>query len=211
MKYPRLLFVAVTAMLALTGCKDEAKQDIADTFESFMSAIQRHDSAAALPLIDDKYFEDLGYLIQAAKSAPREKVFRMRPSERRMIILIRNRIAKEELATLDGRGLMKYLIEERDPGDDDIELWGDIKNIKLRPPRATAEMEIEDLGLRLQLEFIEVDHVWKVNPAAFDEKFDKRVERVSVKSGKREDTLLQERETRLSGKPVNSGIWDPPK
>lgn len=212
MKYPYLRFVVIAALLALTGCKDEAKEEISDTFDSYVAAIRSNDGAAAVALIDEKYFEDVSYLLAAAQSAPRERVFRMRPTERATIAAIRNRFTVEELKGLDGRGLIKLLIEKRDPEESDLtDLDVSITNIKFKPPRATAEMVLDEFSVKFLLEFVEIDHQWKINPAAFDEKFDKLVEKVSVRSGMREDTLLEMRESRISGKTVTGAIWDPPK
>lgn len=212
MKYPRLWFVLVTAAFALTGCDGDTKEEINNAFDAYISAVRNHDAATAISLTDDRYFEDMQYLINAAKTATRDKIERMRPSERATIIMIRNRLTPEQMKTLDARAVESLRIGSSGPGDELFNLEFNIKTIKLRPPRATLEADVDFLPFIIFVfEFVQADGVWKINPNAFDEEFDKRVEKRAVTAGMRESTLLQERETRLSGKRVNSTIWDPPK
>lgn len=211
MKYPRLLFVAVTAMLALTGCKDEAKQEITDAFEAFNSAIDSKNGDAALAVIDEKYVEQFGRLLSAAQAASAEKIFRMRPSERSWIVTFRNRLTKEEMSKLDARSLCKLMIDRGWDLEDGEQESYSLGRISIRPPRATAEMLVDGDPTGLKYEFVEVDHAWKVDPTCVDEHFDRMIEKLSVKAGLREDTLILKLEGISSGQVVSPAIWNPPK
>jgi hypothetical protein len=136
----------------------------------------------------------------------------MRACERATIIMLRNRFTKEEIQKLDGRSLEKLVIENADDDSDFSGLDLSLTKITFKPPRASAEAELPFLPfIKFIFEFVKVDGQWKINPAAFDEEFDKLVEERARKTGVREDTILQNRESRRSGKNVGSAIWDPPK
>jgi hypothetical protein len=118
MKY-RFSVVAVAAGVALTGCKDESREQINNVFDAYIAALRNHDGAAAIELVDERYFEDMDVILNAAKFAPREQVWKMRPSDRARIVAIRNRLTKEEMKGLDGRGLMKMSIDKDDTEEGD--------------------------------------------------------------------------------------------
>jgi len=195
--------------LALSSCKEEGKEEILDVFDAYNAALNNNDGAAAIALIDDKYFEDFQHMLIAARSAKREQVFRMRPSERSRIATMRNRLSYEELKTLDARGAIKTLIDRGSERSSGLDIT--LGKIKFKRPRATAPLIVEGFETKHILEFVQADNVWKLDPACFDESLDFIIAKRSDRRGVREDTLILENESASSGKNVTDAIWDPPK
>jgi hypothetical protein len=195
--------------LVLTSCKDEGKQEIMDVFDSYVAALDKNDGAAAVALMDDKFFDDFQFILQAARSASREKVFRMRPSERVRIAGLRNRLTTEELRKVDAREAVKLYIErDVDPGFDfQVELG----RITFKLPRAYGQLLFFGFETKSRVEFVKANNVWKLDPSWHDEQLDRVIVKQASSSGMREDTIILNRESSNSGKQVTDAIWDPPR
>ena len=205
-------FLALLPLFFLSGCNDAAEDEIRDVFDTFDRLTDAKDGAGALELIDEKYLEQMDYLINAARTAPRQTVYKMRPSERLWIAAIRNRIPKDEMAKLDGRAFYKLTIDQGwDLEDEGEKLELSLGEIKFKKPRATAEMFVEGLHTGLRFEFVEVDHKWKIDPSCIDQYQDKVIEKLASRSGFREDTWIRNIEGSATGHPISEAIWDPPK
>jgi hypothetical protein len=212
---PRTRFLMLSVILPLLfipSCNDQSEAEIRAIFDDYVAALRNHNGAAAVAVVDERYFEDMDFTVNAARTAPREQVYKMRASERAMIAAIRNRLTKEEMKSIDARGLMKMMVDKNDTEEGDVPDYEiTLGLVKFKPPRATAEIELADFPTGLRMEFVQVNNEWKINPGCFDEKFDKAVEKRARLLGVREDSVIRSRESRLTGKNVTEAIWDPPK
>jgi hypothetical protein len=202
------LSLLIVLTLLLGSCKDEGKEDILDVFDAYKAALRDKNGEAAVAVMDEKYFDDFQFILSAARTAPREKVFRMRPSERTRIVSLRNRLTPEELKALDARAAIKAIISRGNESSDlDIQLG----RITFKHPRAFAPLWIEGIETKFRLEFIKANNIWKLDPACFDESLDVNLVKRAARINQREDAIILDRESQSSGKRVNDSVWDPPR
>jgi len=195
--------------LSLTSCKDEGKEEILDIFAAYKVALRDNDGEAAVALLDEKYFEDFRFVLTAARSASREKVFRMRPSERFRIAALRNRLTPQELKTLDARAALAAIIDRGSDNSSDRSIQ--LGRITFKPPRAFAFLYIDGIETKFRIDFIKASNIWKLDPTCFDEDLDYNIGRLAHRTNRPEDAIILEYESSGSGKRVTDSIWDPPQ
>ncbi len=198
--------------LVMGSCKDDAKQEILDVFDAYNAAVDSKNGDAVLPLIDEKYFEEIDRVLAAARTAPADKVFRMQAWERLWVVAIRNRLTKEEMAGLTGRSLFKLTVD-RGWNLDDLEgpSFTELGKITFKPPRAFAELVWDGFKTGLRYEFVKIDNTWKIDPMCEEEYVNRIIEKLARITNSREDMWIKDFESAASGKRIGEGIWSPPK
>lgn len=196
-------------LLVLGSCKDNnAKEEVLDLFDAYLAAEEGKDGPAAVALMDEKYVEDFQHILHAARTAKREQIYRLQPSERLRIASLRNRLTREELKTVDPKTAISLIISRG--GEDDSDRWIWLGEVTFKKPRASGKLIVEGIELKYKIEFVQVEGVWKLDPACFDRAFDDFVVRWASRFGMTEDRYILHRESESSGKKVSDAIWDPP-
>lgn len=199
-------------MLFIPGCDDASEDEIRDVFDSYIGNVEGHNGTAVLELIDEKYIEQMDYLMNAARTANHDQVFKMSASERVWIAAIRNRLTREEVSKLDGRALLQLSVDKGwnlDKAGKRIDR--SLGLITFRKPRAFAPMVANGTETTFSYEFVQVDHKWKIDPGCADKYADKLIEELARLTGMREDTWIKAFEKAATGKTLTDAIWDPPK
>ncbi|MBX3377619.1 MAG: hypothetical protein KF678_11530 [Phycisphaeraceae bacterium] len=196
-------------VLGLGSCKDNtAKQEVLDLFDAYLLAMEGNNGAAAVSMMDEKYVDYFQHILNAARSAKREQVYRMRPSERLRIASLRNRLTRDELRTVDARTAISMVIDRGTEDRGDRWIW--IGQVTFKKPRAFGTLFVEGIELKHKVEFVQAEGVWKLDPECFDRAFDDVVVRWASRYGMTEDRYILRRESDGSGKNVSDAIWDPP-
>lgn len=202
-----LLFAA----LGPAGCDDDVSQDVRDAFNEFNSAMSRHDADTAMKYIDPKNFEHEDQLLTIARSGSRSQIDRLTMLERWEVTIMRNRLKPDELRTMTGQEYFrKSLTEGWVDDEDDAKVT--IGKISYKSPRAYGELIYDGDSTDLRLQFVRVEGKWMIDLDALDKLENRVLERLAAMLRRSEDSIIFDRESRESGRHVDSSIWDnPPK
>lgn len=196
------------AGLMLGSCDDDARQQVREVFDTYMSAVAKGDGAAVVEMIDERYIENYEHILKMARKGTAKEIFRMRPSERSEIVALRNRFGKEELRTIDAKSALKTMIDRG--GGNIWNLAFTLEDITLRKPRATGTLYLLGFKTTARMEFVMVNEQWKLDPECLSRTVDEEIVRRSSQWGLTEDRIILDQESTASGKRVSGSIWDPP-
>jgi hypothetical protein len=100
--------------LPIAGC-DDVSAEVQEVFDQYTTAYANGDAEAVLRLIDPKNIESYDQLAESARSATTMQIMRMQPLNKMMIAFLRAALKPEELKALDGRKLVRLMVQAR-PG-----------------------------------------------------------------------------------------------
>ena len=209
----RLGWIVGACVVGLLGaCDDGSDEGVREAFDTYASAMERHDGNALAAIIDPENIKHYDHTVDVARGGSRETVMRMSPHERLTVTLLRASLKKDQLDKLDGLGFVKLGMEP-EPQDESGEAGKiSLGPIKVSKPRASAEMLINGKKTGLRFEFVEVEHKWLMNDECLDEWENRTIRKLAQALGSSEDVIIIKMASAMVGREVHLAIWDtPPK
>lgn len=199
---------------ALTGACDKYAQDkeeIRTAIDTNHRAIASRDAAGFIASVSQNTMEQLDRNLAAARSASRNEVWGMRPVDKALVVMLRNRCTKEQLRKFDSRAFIAWSMEEGwwdEQGDRD-ETIGSIKVVAGRT--ATVKMNMDGRSEAREVGLVKEDSGWKVDLADGSRQFDRRFRELTDTLRLDENKTILRIEAMRSGREPSHEIWDPPK
>jgi hypothetical protein len=195
--------------LVLAGCGDNLEQEARDAWAEYTAAEASRDLETVLKMTDQAYFERLDFLVKMARTGERGRVQRMTPAEKLEIVMMRNRLSKAELATMDGR---KWLTKTTTEGWENDEGGGNVTlgEITGKGARKKAQIVVNGIETKLTVDLIKTGDQWAIDPTPLEELINIVVRKLAT-SADAENLLIRRWEESSSSKKVLDPIWDPPK
>jgi hypothetical protein len=195
--------------LPISGC-DDVSAEVQEVFDQYTTAYANGDAEAVLRLIDPKNIESYDQLAESARSATTMQIMRMQPLNKMMIAFLRAALKPEELKALDGRKLVRLMVQARPGRRGGGELT--LRNIRHRAPRATAEILIDEFETGINVEFVQIGENWHVNDECHDALMNRLILEIGKLMNKSEDAVVLDFASGMAGKPIYTHIWAaPPK
>lgn len=198
----------VSLCLCTPACEEDPTPQLQETFDKLIAARSSGDGETVLTLIDPKNVEHYDSLIASARTAKYTQISGMEPIERMEIAYLRAALKPEELKALDGRKFV--ILETQSKLEEDAKDRPQVTlvNVKTKPPRATAELAVNDEETDIRVEFVEVDGKWLVNDECFDKLFNRRIKTLAKLFKMSEDSFIMDIVSGSVGRTIHTSIYD---
>jgi hypothetical protein len=206
--YLRPLISLLLISILLPGCEDPSAPEIRASFDEINRLFDTREGEKAVALLAPPSIRQYDQWLPYARSATRDQIAALPAVDRAEILMMRHRLTRSELETLDGRA---YLILGTNRG------WfatdsnsADIQLGRIRVRDTTASAEIIDDGERSNAtyNFELIDGVWRLDWVGIDALFNEWVAEAAAEYGVTEDEILVSQEEMDSGANVREDIWD---
>src|SRR5712671_191820 len=170
--------VAAVALLTAQGCED-LEQEVRDTYSEYVAAKEGRDLNTVLALTDPTYIEHLDYLVRMARSGEKDRVMKLTPVERVHIVRMRNRLKRNELASMTGREWLSRIIKEgwtKEVDEDGPEIG--LGDITIKRPRAFAVLTINGIDTDFKMQFAKTDNQWVLDPKCWEDLVNNFIRRI---------------------------------
>jgi hypothetical protein len=205
-----IVSLTVASLLIIPGCED-LEQEVREAFDQYVAARDGRDLSTVLALTDPTYIDHLDYLVKMARSGEKDRVMRLTPVERIHIVCMRNRLKRDELASMTGKEWLSRTIKEgwaKEVDDEGPQIG--LGGITIKRPRAFAALTVQGRETAFKMQFAKTNNQWVLDPKCFDDLIDNYIRRIPM-SADAEDKLILRIESNASGKNVTPAIWETPK
>lgn len=206
----RLLALCLGCLVILCACESKDAAAVREVYDQYNAALRDKNGDAFLQTIDPANVEHYGQFVAAAKTGTKEQVAALSPIGRGYVLLLRHRLKAAELKDLDGAGFVRLCVQRGWFFMEDEEEHFSLGPVRIKTPRASAELRINGERTTDRLEFVQVEDRWLVNDEALDRAWEKAAAKAARRLGVSVDQLLMEREEEESGQPVEPAILDQP-
>lgn len=191
------------------GAAAEAEADVRAAFVAYKEALLDGDTATALDAVSSAtvdYFTDMQSL--GARGGP-EEIKARSMGDRFFVTLVREQVARDELATMSGEGLFIYGVEHGLISADTVAQM-DLGDIEVSSESALAVVVSSGEISPSRFRFVRESGRWKVDLVYLLRLLDAALRQVAASSGLGEDEFIFERVAIATGRPVPPDIWARP-
>jgi hypothetical protein len=196
--------------LALYGCDGKDAAEVRGVYDDYNAALRDKNGDAFLLTIDPANVEHYGSFVAVAQKGTAEQVRALSAIGRGYVLQMRHRLKPTELKNLDGPGFVKLSVERGWFFKEDEDEHFALGPIRVKRPRASAELRVNGERTGERLEFVQFQDRWLVNDEGLDRAWEKRLAKLARGLGVTEDSILFEREADDSGEAVDPKILDGP-
>jgi hypothetical protein len=200
----------LTIILFITGFifgqKSEEKL-VRTSFENYRSAILNDKGEEAFNCIDSrtvKYYSDM---LELVKNADSTEVSNLSLMDKMMVLTIRYRVPKEEVLTLDGKGLFIYAVESGMVGKNSV-ANNSIGEITIDKEFAKGQFISNGKKSPLYFHFYKEDEQWKVDLTSIFPMTNIVFKQLAEKSGLSENEYVFTLIEMITGTKPGNEIWN---
>lgn len=206
------IWVCVLLASVVAGCDQVDRDEIHQVHAAFDQAMVSRDGEMVVNMLAHPAIEYYKRVLSYAQHATARQVRQSPAIEKFQILMVRQKLTKEEMARLDGRSFVRIIIDEGwfEPNFRRPERT--ITDIRFKGGNvASAALVLDEFETELRYGFIRERDQWKVDDTLVDQVYNRLIEQAAAFSNVSEDEFILRWVEGASGKPVSDSIWDPPK
>jgi hypothetical protein len=218
-----------TAAVLLAGCGSErqvqgspepvATSSVADpvadgeaikaTFERYRTEVLAGNGAAVAGIVSPSTITHYGEVVELAQTAGPEEIAGAEVMDRLMIARLRVSMPPEELAAMDGAGLLVYGVDNGMIDASSVET-SSLGEVRVEGDRGFAEMVVDSVPSGVDWEFVRAGSDWTFDLAAGFPLINDTLSQVAAENGMSDDEFIFEAATMVTGLPVDASIFNRP-
>ena len=197
--------------VATTSAADPAADaaGIRSTFERYRAALLARNGAALPPLVSPGTISHYDHVVRLAQTAGPAEIAGAGIMDRIMIARLRVEMPAEQLATIDGAGLLVYGVDEGMIDASSVEGNG-LGNVRVDGDRGFAEMLLGSEPSGVEWEFVRVGPDWTFDLVAGFPLINNTLAQTAAESGMTEDEFVFEAVSLVTGLPVDATVFSAP-
>lgn len=177
-------------------------------FAGYKQAILDQDGVTALGWVDAKTLAYYGRMRELALHAERDAVARLSTMDKLMVFTVRHRIVREAVEAMDGAGLFVHAVEQGWIGKRSV-VGNEIGEVAIAGTTATGTHVTGGRTSGLKWVFTKEGGRWKIDLTSNMALGDQALKAAIGMSGMGEDEFLFSMLESVSGRKVESGVWEP--
>ncbi|MBS0197850.1 MAG: hypothetical protein JSR77_13930 [Planctomycetes bacterium] len=207
--FKRGLVASAVAAVVLCGCNDPEAGEVEMCYSAIYHCCDSRDAECVLKLLAPASIAYYDRLLGIARTANREQVEALRPTERLEVLKMRQFATRPELAAFDASSYIRFIVSRG--------VWAGgekprISNVKVRGDTATANIRDEKgKATHHKFDFVKVDGMWKIDWNRSDDMWDEYIEKDARRERMSVNNLLFFIIEEESEMPVKADIWEPSK
>lgn len=202
------LFLFLIPMLTIAQQTEE--KNVRKTFDTYKSAILNDKGEEAVKQVDAKTIAYYNDILQKVKTADSLQIDKLSVMDKLMVLMIRHRISKEEIMTMDGRRLLVTAIKMGMVGKSSV-INNEVGAVKVNGNFASANLLVKGQKTPLAFEFHKENGAWKLDLTALFPSGEAALRRIVKQSGKPENDYLLSLIQLTNGKAPGAKVWVPTK
>lgn len=215
MKKRILLTCLILTPLFLLGCSkttdaNQAEETVRLSFDNYKSAILNDKGEDAVNYLDANTIGYYSGILKLVKNANRNELSSLSLMDKLMVLIIRNKATKQEILSLDGKGLLVYAIKNWMVGKDSV-MNNSIWEVSIDTDFAKGEMLVNGKKSWLYFQFHKETNSWKLDLTSIFPMSNAAIKKVADESGLSEDEFILSLIEYSSNKKPNANIWNPVK
>ncbi len=158
----RNLFLAMAVLISACGSASEEDTAVVEMFKAYQSALLQDDGSAAVDFLSDRtvgYYTDM---IAKARSMPEDALRKESFLDRFTVLRLRDTFKPEHLATMTGKELLVYAIEQSWIDKEGTALY-QVQKVILKDDFAAIRMKRGDVEIPFPFEAYKEDQRWKLD------------------------------------------------
>jgi hypothetical protein len=199
--------VAETSTIAADPAADIAA--IRATFERYRAEVLAGNGAAVPSIVSPSTISHYDRVVQLAQTAGPAEIATAGVMDRLMIARLRVSMPPEELAALDGAGLLVYGVDNGMIDASSVET-NSLGEVRVDGDRGYAQMLVDSQPSGVDWEFVRAEPGWTFDLAAGFPLINDTLSQVAAESGMTDDEFIFEAVTMVTGEPVDASIYDAP-
>jgi len=202
------LFVIFSVFSRHIIAQNIEKKLVQITFEKYKEYILNDNGVEAINYLDSrtkKYYNDI---LKDVISADSNRIEKLSLMDKMMVLIIRQRVSKEEILSMNGEKLLIYAINNGMVGKNRASKNG-LRKIYVNKNFAKAEMEASDKKNPIYFHFYKEDGIWKIDLTALFNISNQAMKMVVEQSNQSENEYLLYLIELVSKKAIIETIWQP--
>jgi len=178
------------------------------SFEKYKEYILNDNGEEAIKYLDSrtkKYYNDI---LKDVINADSNRIEKLSLMDKMMILIIRQRVSKEEILNMNGEKLLIYAINNGMVGKNRASKNG-IRNIYINKNFAKAELEASEKNNPIYFHFYKEDGIWKIDLTALFNISNQAMKMLVEQSNQSENEYLLYLIELVSKKAIIETIWQP--
>lgn len=198
--------VAETSTTAADPAADIAA--IKAVFERYRAEVLAGNGAAVPEIVSPSTISHYDQVVRLAQTAGPAEIASAGVMDRLMIARLRVSMPPEELAALDGAGLLVYGVDNGMIDASSVET-NSLGEVRVDGDRGYAEMLVDAVPSGVDWEFVRAGD-WKFDLAAGFPLINDTLSQVAAENGMTEDEFIFEAVTMVTGEPVDASVFEAP-
>lgn len=198
-------------LLFMVGCSQVPESNLVkQTFFGYKAAILNDDGDTAYDLVDKNTKEWYSKTLDRVMHWERDQIMQLGTIDKMQVIIIRHRIPKEELLQMSSESLFKYAVNNGWVGKNAVS-GIEIGKVDIQGEFATGVVRSDGQDSPLRFHFYKEDDSWHIDLTEMNKWGEAAFVAQIEQSGLTEIDYIFRITQVISGKPVQSDIWNPLK
>ena len=189
-------------------CTAQQKEEklVRKSFENYKSAILNDKGDEAVKYVDSKTIQYYSEILDKTKNADSTDVNSLGLMDKLMVFSIRHRATKDEIMTLDGKGLLVYAIKKGMVGKNSVANVS-IGDVKIEGTFAKGQFIANGQKAPFYFHFHKEDDMWKIDLTSIFPIGTAAFRKMQEDSGQEENVYLLSLLEMLTGKQPGNEVW----
>jgi hypothetical protein len=181
---------------------------VREAFENYKSSILNNNGNEAVKYVDSRTIEYYSHILDLVKNADSAKVESLPFLDRLLVLSIRHRTSKENILSLDGKGLLILAIENGMVGKSSVEN-NSIGKVTIDDSFARGQFVFNGQEEQIYFDFYKEDGQWKLDLTSLFPLSAQVLEQLIYEDGQDENEFLFTFLEMVTGKKPGAEIWQP--
>lgn len=208
--FSRITFLLLFLIPILTTAQQTEEQQVKKTFDNYKSAILNDKGEEAVEQVDTKTITYYGDILEKVKTADSLKVDKLSLMDKLIVLVVRQRISKDEIMTTNGKQLLVTAIKMGMVGKSSV-INNEVGVVKVNGNFASGELLVRGQKTPLAFEFHKENGLWKLDLTAIFPAGEAAFRQMVKQSGEPENEYLLSLIELTTGKEPGLEIWVPTK
>jgi hypothetical protein len=197
--------------VATTSVSDPAAdaEAIKASFERYRTEVLAGNGAAVPGIVSPSTITHYDEVVRLAQTAGPAEIASAGVMDRLMIARLRVSMPPEELAAMDGAGLLAYGVDNGMIDASSVEN-NSLGEVRVEGDRGFAEMLVDAVPSGVDWEFVRTGSDWTFDLAAGFPLINDTLSQVAAENGMTDDEFIFEAVTMVTGEPVDASIFNEP-
>lgn len=196
------------SVVAIAQSKDVAL--VKQAFDNYKSAILNDKGEKAMEYVDSRTIKYYDYILEAAKNADSSKLNSLPLTDKITILTFRHRASREDIMSMDGKGLFVYAIKNGMVGKNSVSN-NSIGEVTVDQDFAKGQLVVRGKAVPMFFHFYREQDQWKLDLTSLFPIANMTFKKMVEDSGEEENDYLFNLLEILTGKRPGPEIWQPMK
>lgn len=206
-----ILFAFLFTILGTFAFAQKSEEKLVrECFEKYRTDLLNDDGVAAAEDVSIKTLQYYTDLLELTKTADSSNIETLSVMDKMMVLILRLKVSKEEILSLDGKGLFVYAVNKGMVGKGSV-ANNTVGEIKINKDFAAAQFIAKGAKTEMYFEFYKEAGSWKLDVTSLFPMAIMVFDKMIADSGKSENEFLLPLIEASTGKKVTTETWLPLK